>query len=155
MVSRVTVLIALLAQGLASMSPACLVRCVAPNGYECVELVGEDCHGCEHSLSEHDQPAAACCSVHCDAIESDEAETLLTSHKRCGCAHSPLDFGPQSPTKLLTAEQLSDAQAIWLAALPVISGNAAALERVRFSPPQLRSQVSPHLVVLATVVLRA
>ncbi len=155
MVSQLTVLIALLAQGLASMSPACLVRCVATNGSECVELVGEDCHGCEHGLSEHDQPAAACCSTHCEANEQDDAETLLTSHEGCGCSHSPLDFGPQSPAKSLTAEPLSEAQANWLAALPIISGNAVALGRANLSPPQWRPQVSPHLVMLATIVLRA
>lgn len=155
MVSRLTVLIALLAQGLASMSPACLVRCVAPNGFECVELVGEDCHGCEHGLSEHDQPATACCSTYCDANEPDDAETLLSSHESCGCIHSPLDFGPQSPAKSLTAEQLPEAQAIWLAALPINSERAVALDRAHFSPPQWRPQVSPHLVMLATIVLRA
>ena len=154
MVRRLTVLIALLAQGLALMSPACLVRCVAPNGHECVELVGEDCRGCEHGLSEHDQPVADCCSTHCDTVEQDDSETLLNLHDRCGCAHSPLDFGPQSLVKSLTAKQLSEAQAIWLAALPSFSGAVAELEREDFPPPLLRPQISPHLIVLATVVLR-
>lgn len=150
MVSRLTVLIALLAQGLASMSPACLVRCVAPNGYECVELVGEDCHGCEHGLSKHDELPSACCSTHGDAIEPNDVETLLTSHEGCGCSHSPMDFGPQSLAKSLTAEPLSEAQANCLAVLPIPSRHAAALGR----GSDLRPQVSPHLDVLATVVLR-
>lgn len=150
MVSRLTVLIALLAQGLASMSPACLVRCVAPNGYECVELVGEDCHGCEQGLSKHYEPPAACCSTHGDAVESDDAETLLTSCDGCGCAHSPLDFGPQSEAKSLTAEPLLEAQVNCLVVLPIPSGHAAVLDRGN----DLRPQVSPHLAVLATVVLR-
>lgn len=150
MVSRLTVLIALLAQGLASMSPACLVRCVAPNGHECVELVGEDCHGCEQGLSTHDDPPAACCSTPGDAFESDVAESLLTFCDGCGCAHSPLDFGPQSQAKSLTAEQLLVAQVDCLAVLPIPSRHVAALDR----RSDLRLQVSLHLVVLATVVLR-
>lgn len=150
MVRRLTVLIALLAQGLASMSPACLVRCVAPNGHECVELVGQDCHGCEQGLSQHSHPSTSCCEVHSDAVMSDDAETLLTSQEECGCLHSPLDFGPQSPVKSLTAEPLSNSQAIWQVALPIISGHVASLNRADFSSPQ----ISPHLGVLATVVLR-
>lgn len=150
MVSRLTVLIALLAQGLASMSPACLVRCIAPNGHECVELVGEDCRGCEQGLSKHDESPAACCSTHGDAIESDDVETLLTSCDGCGCAHSPLDFGPQSQAKSLTAEQLLEAQVNCLAVLPIASRHAVALD----CGTDLRPQVSPHLAVLATVVLR-
>lgn len=150
-----TVLIALLAQGLASMSPACFVRCVAPNGHECVELAGQDCHCGELGLSDHDHSTAACCSAHQDTDDQDDVETLLSSQADCRCSHSLLDFGPQSPVRSLVAEQLSDAQAIWLAALPSVSENVTVLERAGLSLPRLRHLVSPHLVVLATVVLRA
>ena len=150
MIRRLTVLIALLAQGLALMSPACLVRCVAPNGHECVELVGQDCHGCEQGLSEHGEPSVTCCSAHSDADSQDDAETLLTSREECGCLHSPLDFGPQSTTKPLTAEQFSEPQAIGMTVLPIVPGDAAGLGRADVSPPQ----ISPHLALLATVVLR-
>lgn len=154
MVSRLTVLIALLAQGLASMSPACFVRCVASNGHECIELVGQDCHCGELGLSDHDHSTVACCSAHHDADDQDDVETLLSSQTDCRCSHSLLDFGSQSPAKSVVAEQLSDAQAIWLATLPVTSENVAALERAGLSPPQLRPQVSPHLAFSATIVLR-
>ena len=154
MVCRLTVLIALLAQGLASMSPACFVRCVASNGHECIELVGQDCHCGELGLFDHDHSTAACCSAHHHADDQDVVETLLSSQTDCRCSHSLLDFGPQSPAKSLVAEQLSDAQLIWLAALPVTSENVVALERAGLSPPLLRPQVSPHLAFLATIVLR-
>ena len=154
MVCRLTVLIALLAQGLASMSPACFVRCVASNGHECIELVGQDCHCGELGLFDHDHSTAACCSAHHHADDQDVVETLLSSQTDCRCSHSLLDFGPQSPAKSLVADQLSDAQLIWLAALPVTSENVVALERAGLSPPLLRPQVSPHLAFLATIVLR-
>ena len=47
-----TVLVALVAQGMALMSPVCFVRCVAPNGHECVELTGQDCRCCDCLLLE-------------------------------------------------------------------------------------------------------
>ena len=152
MVCRFTVLIALLAQGLALMSPACFVRCLEPNGHECVELAGQDCHCNEPRLNDH--ATGTCCSEHQDADDHDHHEALLSTRHDCGCSHLPLDFGPQSLPKSQIAKQLSDAHAIWLTPLPVTSENVAITEYSVMSPWLLRRQVSPHLAVLATIVLR-
>ena len=45
--SVLTVLIALVAQGMALASPVCFVRCVGADGHECVELTGLGCHCCD------------------------------------------------------------------------------------------------------------
>ncbi len=91
MTGRWTVLMALLAQGLL-MSPACLVRCVASNGDECVELAGQVCRCCEHEVSDREQPGVACCSAHHHAPDDGDSETMWTSRTECGCFHSPWDF---------------------------------------------------------------
>lgn len=140
------------------MSPACLVRCVAANGYECVELAGQNCHGCEQGLSDHNHSSPTCCSAcstHRDSDDHDDAETTLTSRENCGCSHSPLDFGPQTSTKSLTAERLLNDTSIWSTALPSRSRNLAEREREGHPLPPARGQISLHLTVLATVVLRA
>lgn len=158
MARRLTVLIALLAQGIALMSPACFVRCVAANGDECVELVGQNCHGCEHGLSDHDHSSPTCCSAcseHRHSDDQDEDERAVTSREHCGCLHSPLDFGPQTSAKSLTAERLLDATSMAFASLPILPSSLVPQRHDDFSPPLLRRQVSLHLTVLATVVLRA
>lgn len=158
MVCRLTVLIALLAQVIALLSPACFVRCVAANGYECVELVGQDCHGCEHGLSDHGHSFPTCCSAcserrHSD--DSDEGETVVVSREHCRCLHSPLDFGPQVWAKSLTAERLLDEASMAFASPPILPSSLVTERHDDISPPLLRRQVSLHLTVLATVVLRA
>lgn len=158
MVCRLTVLIALLAQGIALMSPACFVRCVAANGHECVELVGQDCLGCKHGLSDHDHSLPTCCSDCSEPRHSDDDDkngTAVTSREHCGCSHSPLDFGPQASAKSLTAERLLDEVSMVFASLPILPGRLVMERHDDFSPPLLRRQVSLHLTVLATVVLRA
>lgn len=155
MVGRLTVLIALLAHGVASMSPSCFVRCVAPSGQVCVELVGDDCHGCEHSLIDHRQAETVRCSGHVESDDQAESETRIASHDRCGCSHSPLDFGPQSRAKPLTYERVMASPAIWLAVLPISSASYSALDRASIRAPQVDLRGSLHLTVLATVVLRA
>lgn len=93
-----TVLIALVAQGMALMSPVCLVRCVGADGYECIELTGHGCHCCD--CQTHNGLPQVCTVAtgghpHDDEQESDhEHEVPMGWQARCehcACQHSPLE----------------------------------------------------------------
>ncbi len=110
-----TVLIALVAQGMALMSPVCLIPCVSPNGHECIELVGQGCD--------------------C-----------------CGClANEP---SPQTMSKSLVSDALSPWHDVLLAPTLLSVTDIRVLEDAGLPPLLLRPLESPHLTILATVVLR-
>ena len=156
-----TVLIALVAQGMALMSPVCFVRCVAPGGHECVELASQGCHRCDCPL--HDLPREVCagasCCHHHEVEEQAERDAPVEWQVRCepcACRHSPLDSAPQVQSKSLSSEGQSQSQtsAPALATLD-FAALIRALENSSLSVTAgLRPQESPHLTVIATVVLR-
>lgn len=159
MARLLTVLIALVAQGMALMSPVCLVRCVAADGHQCIELTGHGCHCCDCQTHE-DQPqvcaVATCGHHHEDEQQQDHKHDAPVGWQvrceHCTCQHSPLDAGPQVQSKALSSFGLSPLSAF----VPTLNfaATAQALEIASLRPPLLRPQESPHLAVLATVVLR-
>ncbi len=152
-----TVLVALLAQGMTLLSPACFVRCVAPNGQECVELSGEACHCCDCPAPE--ACAAATCGQHHKGEDHDEHDVppgwqVLCEH--CSCLHSPLESAPQVPSKSLISEARPLAMAF--VAIPLKSDFDVALRALKeaslYVSDGSRPHAPPHLAVLATVILR-
>ncbi len=159
-IRRLTVLIALVAQGMALMSPVCLVRCVSPNGHECVELVGQGCRGCEHVAHEAPQGSAESkCGHHpleCDhGHEDDRLESVewKITFEHCACQHSLVEVAPQVQSRIVTTDTLSNVSEVILA--PNMLSTDLVDGRMRVARSLLlRPQESPHLTVLAAVVLR-
>lgn len=156
-----TVLVALLAQGMALMSPVCFVRCVAPNGHECVELMGQDCRCC--GCPSPDPLPQVCAVVTCGHHQEDEDQSEHDAPlgwqarcERCSCQHSLLESVPQVQSKSLTSDVLSPALE-FVAVSTTLDFDAAiqALENASLSASGgLRLHESPQLAMLATVVLR-
>ncbi len=151
-----TVLIALVAQGMALMAPVCFVRCVASNGYECVELAGQGCHCCECRMTEAPPPVCAvatCCGDGHDHDEEQEAPAgPQIASQDCSCLHSPLESAPQLQSKSLASESLLPAFD-FVTTLDFVAV-VRALEDASLQRSLLWPQESPQLAVLATVVLR-
>ena len=157
-----TVLIALVAQGMALMSPVCFVRCIGADGHECVELMGQGCHCCDCQSRERspDVCAVATCGHHHDEEEQNQHEHdapvgWQSRCEHCSCQHSPLEAGSQVQAKSLTASGVSDM--LNVATLPAMLDFVSAvpaLENVSLRRSLLRLHESPQLAALATVVLR-
>lgn len=147
-----TVLIALVAQGMALMSPVCFVRCVSANGHECLELTGRGCQRCdgpEHEPHPHVSSAAKC-------HEQDAPRGSQIAEQHCSCQHSPLASAPQVQVKSLTSS--GESQVFHVATLPALLDFVSvvqALEKTSLSAFRgLRPHESPQLTALATIVLR-
>lgn len=151
-----TVLLALVAQGMALMSPVCFVRCVGADGHECVELLGRGCHCCDcrsHEKSPQVCAVVTCGQQHDDDHEHDAPAGWQVRCEHCSCQHSPLELGQQVQSKTLVSNGLSQTQD-FVTTLDFVAV-VRALENVSLSASGgLRPQESPHLAVLATVVLR-
>lgn len=157
MVRWLTVLIALVAQGMALMSPVCLVRCVSPGGDECVELVGRGCQRSEcltnETLPEVRALPSCCDHCHDDVEEHDAPRGPQITSQPCSCQHSLFESIPQVQNKSLSSDLLLAWHDVLLA--PMADTFVVTISRLRFaSRSLLRPQESPHLAVLATVVLR-
>lgn len=152
-----TVLVALVAQGMALMSPVCLVRCVSPTGHECVELVGQGCQRCECKTNEPliEVCAVATCCSHCHD-DSDEQEAPVgpqIAGEHCSCQHSLIESAPQVQSKSLASDVLLASHETLLTPTTLVA--VAASSGLEFAGSSLLGpQESPHLIVLATVVLR-
>ena len=158
-----TVLIALVAQGMALASPVCFVRCVGADGHECVELTGQGCHCCDCQSREHTPEvcAVATCGHHHEDEDQNQNEHDTPTGwqvrcEHCSCQHSPLEAGSQVRAKSLTSSGQS--QVFNVATMPAMLDFVAvvpALEKLSLSASGgLRPHESPHLAVVATVVLR-
>lgn len=156
-----TVLVALLAQGMSLMSPVCFVRCIAPSGHETVELMGQDCHRCDCLSPELSPPvcAVATCGDHHEDEEQPEHDApegwqVLCEH--CACQHSPLESAPQVQSKSLASDVLF--QTLDFVTVPTtleFVASIRALEKASLSASgRLRPHEPPQLALLATVVLR-
>ena len=156
-----TVLVALVAQGMVLVSPVCFVRCVGADGHQCVELTGQGCHCCDCQSQERSPEvcAVAACGHHHEDEEQDEQDAPVGWQVRCehcSCQHSPLNSAPQVLSKSLSSDGLSQFQ-IFVPVLVTLDFVAVvrALENASLSASGgLRPQESPHLAVVATVVLR-
>ena len=154
-----TVLMALVAQGMALMSPVCFVRCVGADGHQCIELVGEGCqrHECQTSEALPEVCAVPSCCDHCrndhkDDEKQDAPQGPQIEGQPCSCQHSPLEAGQQVQSKSLSSYGLSHTPDF----VPTLNFVAAfqALKFASLRPSLLRPQESPQLAALATVVLR-
>ncbi len=147
-----TVLLALVAQGMALMSPVCFVRCVSANGHECLELAGRGCQRCDRQ--ERESPPQTCSVTKCHEQKPSEGSQI--AEPSCSCQHSPLASAPQVSVKSLTSSGLS--QEFHVATLPAMRDFVSvvqALEKTSLSARGgSRPQESPQLAALATVVLR-
>lgn len=156
-----TVLIALLAQGMALASPVCFVRCVAPNGHERVELMGQDCRCCDcpSSVSSPQVCAVVTCGHHQDDEDQPEHDASMgwqAQCERCSCQHSLLESIPQVQSKSLILDFLSTTLE-FVAVSTRLDFDAAiqALGNASLSASGgLRPHESPQLALLATVVFR-
>lgn len=146
MLSRLTLLIALLAQVLALLSPVCLERCVGSGGHECLVVIGQECPHHQHSLG---QPGDVC----------DEQESVPAIHNgdddEDDCQHVPLESVPLLKADSMTAER-SAATSIF-DPIPVSSWSPCFVFNELAAPSDwlMRWRVPVHLTALATVVLRA
>ena len=155
-----TVLVALLAQGMALMSPVCFVRCIGADGQQCVELAGRVCHCCDcHSPERSPEVCAVTtCGHHHEDEEQAEHDAPVGWQVRCehcSCQHSPLDSAPQVQSKSLSSDGLSQSQIF--VPVPIAFDFVAvvrALEKASLQQSLLRPHESPQLAALATVVLR-
>lgn len=156
-----TVLVALLAQGMSLMSPVCFVRCVAPNGRETVELSGQDCHCCDCQLPE--QLPQVCAMATCGHLHDNEEQPEHDASLRwqvrcehCSCQHSPLESAPQVPLKSLVSDTLFQAMDFpTVRTTTDFIASIRALENTSLSASgRLRPHEPPQLALLATVVLR-
>lgn len=156
-----TVLVALAAQGSALMSPVCFVRCIGADGHQCVELAGQDCHRCDCQSQERSPEvcAVATCGHHHEDEEQTEHDAPAAWQVRCehcSCQHSPLELAPQVQSKSLVSDVLT--QALVFATVPTMLDFDAAIRALKnashSASDDLRPHESPHLTVLATVVLR-
>ncbi len=160
-----TVLVALVAQGMALMSPVCFVRCVGADGRVGLELRGQACRCCD-CLS-HQGMTEVCAVAKCDHSHEHDHEHDDDQHEQdapigwqvhcehCSCQHSPLESAPQLQSKSLVSGGVADV--LHVATLPTTLAFGAvvrALEELKLRPSLLRPQESPHLTVIATVVLR-
>ncbi len=147
---------ALVAQGMALMSPVCFVRCVGADGHECVELVGQGCHCCG-CLSQEPSPQVCAVTSCCDRCHDQEEEQdapvgRQVAAQNCSCQHSPLDSAPQLQAEPLVPNGLT-AILDFVTTLDFVAV-VRALENVSLQPSLLRPHESPQLAVLATVILR-
>ncbi|MCX7422994.1 MAG: hypothetical protein NT013_26150 [Planctomycetia bacterium] len=150
-----TVLIALVAQGIALMSPVCFVRCVGADGHECVELAGIGCHCgvCETNESLPQLCAVTTCDHFHDDEEQEVPEGWQVRCDECSCQHSVIESVPQTQNK----SQVSDALQAWHEVLLALNSFdvVATDSRLDFaSLSLLRPHESPQLALLATVALR-
>jgi hypothetical protein len=151
-----TVLMALVAQGMALMSPVCFVRCVGADGHQCIELVGQGCNCCgcpSHEPTQQVCAVSTCCDRCHDQDEEQEAPVgPQLAGQDCTCQHSPLEASQQVPSKALSDFGLSQT----LDFVPTRNFVAAvqALKFASLRPSLLRPLESPQLVALATIVLR-
>ena len=160
MVRWLTVLMALVAQSMALMSPVCFVRCFGADGHECVELTGQGCHCCDCRSHEGSPEVCAVptCGHHHEEEEQEEHDAPVGWQVRCehcSCQHSPLDSAPQVQAKSLSSDGLSQSQVF--VPVPVTFDFVAAIRALENSSLQrslLRPHESPQLAALATVVLR-
>lgn len=150
-----TVLVALVAQGVALMAPVCFVRCVGADGHECMELAGQGCHcvACETNESLPQVCAVTTCGHHHDDEEQDAPTDWQLRCDECACRHSMIESVPQTQSKSLASDVLLASHDVLLAPMTLVDvATDRRLKSVGLS--QLRPQESPHLAVLATVVLR-
>lgn len=156
-----TVLIALVAQGMALMSPVCFVRCVGADGHQCVELIGQDCRCCDCASNEslpQDCVVPKCCNNGHEQGEGEEQEApagpRIAGHD-CSCRHTPMDSVPQVQSKGLASADQSQCQVCTLTPTTLdMLADVGALDLASFQRTLLRPQESPQLAALATVVLR-
>ena len=154
-----TVLMAMVAQGMALMSPVCFVRCMGADGHQCIELTGQGCHCCDcqsHKGSPEVCVVAKCGHHHEDEQEQDHEHDAPVGWQarceHCSCQHSPLEAGQQVQSKTLSSYGLSQ-MADFVPTLSFVSA-VQALKFASLRPSLLRPQESPQLAALATVVLR-
>ena len=157
-----SVLIMLLAQVMALLSPACFVQCVSADGQHRIELTGQSCHCCEVEQNDHKhetdvcrQTVGACCH-HDTQDESQQEDASLPSfvQDHCSCLHSPIPMVSGVCVKTSFQEigvnlMSSVALPTW-AADPEFAGPSQRSLQVNL----LRPLLDAHLVALATTVLR-
>ena len=153
----IPVFIMLLAQLINLMTPVCFVRCVSAEGHERVELAGLDCecldHPTEHVAVAESEHESSCCAHHHEAAPATEDALPLISPEDCGCQHSMLDAGDQDLGRSAVKDSIKcltfavQAPCCWSvgSAPAAVSG----LRECSLRPPR-----SPHLLMLATTVLR-
>ncbi len=154
-----TVLIAVVAQSMALMSPVCFVRCVGADGHECVELAGQCCRCCDCRPQDR-APQVCAVATCCDHGNDHDAEQEVPvgpqiAGQDCSCLHSLLDAIPQTVRKSLSSDVLSGWHDVLLAQtiLKAVT-DIRVLEDACHQRLLLRPHESPQLAVLATVVLR-
>jgi hypothetical protein len=159
---RFSVLITLLAQAMLLLSPTCFVQCVGADGHRCLELAGQSCHCCEARMSDHDHehestgcPHAAGTCCHYEQTSELPADDLLPNWVQddCGCLHSRVPVASGVPVKnsaqTIDVNWLSSvALSAWI--MPAVVVRAERGLQVNL----LRPLPDPHLVALATSVLR-
>lgn len=154
-----SVLITLLAQVMALLSPVCFVQCLSADGQRRIELTGQSCYCSEVERNDHEhganaghQTVGACCHHGTQdepQQEYDSLPSLVQDH--CSCLHSPIPM--VSGVCVKTSFQAIGVNLMDSVAIPTWASDPESVERslqVSLSRPSLDA----HLVALATTVLR-
>lgn len=163
MCRKLSILLMLLAQAIATIAPVGLVRCVAADGHECIEIVGQECHCCPLSESHEDvdhEAESACCrhcseedeACHSTAHDKHESVSVAVNGADCGCDHTPCEID-----QFHAASQQVDLVAQWTTFVGLNGtcfDQGRPVEQFCLRDIPLRPSRSPHLIVVATTVLR-
>lgn len=157
MVGRVTVLFALLAQGMAITSSMSFVHCLRADGEQRLELATIGCRCCGCGSDEHQHES---CESHEDHHHQHRGKRCpqpssppipeLTCLRVC-CVHSAVEQAPQLRNRIT-----SDLSVLWPSMTIALS--PAHVEAIRRSShdfrPLLQPAESPHLIAASVIVLR-
>ena len=154
----IPVFIMLLAQLINLMTPVCFVRCVSADGRERVELAGLDC-ACLDLPAEHDvivaeaEHESSCCGHHHEAAPVTADALPPVSDEDCDCQHSMMDAGDQNVGRSTVMDSIQCLNVAVQAPCSSSVGSApVAVSGLRECSS--RPHLSPHLLMLATTVLR-
>lgn len=166
-----SVLLMLLAQVTAMVSPVLLRHCVSADGQYCIEFQGENCDCCvldaaldhesecgsldENSEHEHESPASCCsgCAVAQSDVDGPDATTRepsISAVDGCDCEHSRVEHLQLAARQIDLAAQFVSLAVVFDTALrPAIVSVNVATPHV-----ELRPDPDAHLAVMAVIVLR-
>ena len=155
----IPIFVMLLAQVINSMMPVCVIRCIGADGQQCVEIAGMDCTGCELPTEQDELPTAdaavesGCCQHHHEDAPAGDDPQALVSTVDCDCRHSMMDVEDQVLARSTIDDSIKLLNVAVLApCLSEVGTDRAAVNGLRPCPSRLHR--SPHLLMLATTVLR-
>ncbi len=165
MIRWLSILLALMAQCSAMMSPLLLRHCTSADGRQCIEWQSEVCVCGDSKHASHESDYAACghqeelethrCCDSCAADEelpkSEDNNLVVVARHACDCDHSPFEV---VQVQVGRSEILYSHLMVVLNDVGVFQPQISTLPPVRLAERELRSDPDSHLAILAVVALR-